>query len=53
MSGASSNSLQTPGSSCRTGPIPKTISFDKTAERGDRVIDYTLVLFVLLNYYGE
>ncbi|XP_021947874.2 receptor-mediated endocytosis protein 6 homolog [Folsomia candida] len=36
MSGASSNSLQTPGSSCRTGPIPKTISFDKTAERGDR-----------------
>ncbi|CAL8143674.1 unnamed protein product [Orchesella dallaii] len=32
----SSNTLLAPGSSNRSGAIPKTISFDKTAERGDR-----------------
>lgn len=33
---SSSNTLLTPGSGSRSGAIPKTISFDKTAERGDR-----------------
>jgi len=31
------STLPVSGSGSRTGTVPKTITFDKTAERGDRV----------------